>query len=47
LRDHADRSRLLTYRKIVAALLQTKPEPVPGSFGRDEPGSDYIFLPGK
>ncbi|HLJ57762.1 MAG TPA: hypothetical protein VKT77_22185 [Chthonomonadaceae bacterium] len=45
LRDYGDRGSLLTFRKIAAGLMESKPEPVPGSFGKDEPGSDFIFQP--
>jgi uncharacterized caspase-like protein len=45
LRDYSDRGRLLTFRKMIADLVQARPEPCSGTFGHDDPGSDFIFLP--
>jgi uncharacterized caspase-like protein len=47
LRDYSDRGHLLTFRQIVASMVQTKPEPCSGDFGVFDPGSDFVFVPAK
>jgi hypothetical protein len=44
-RDFGDRGSLLTYNKLIAELIVTKPEPGYGDFGDNDPGSDFVMMP--
>jgi len=44
LRDYGGRDKVLTLGELYTWLERINPEPKAGSFGTDEPGSDFVFV---
>jgi len=44
LRDYGGRDKVLTLTELYGWLERINPEPRAGSFGTDEPGSDFVFV---